>query len=170
MSVVSTLPGNIERYYAARLIGMMANTRLVAALPATGWYPEVKVDNEYLPVEITRLNIVLRPSDPAGLPAGVELVPGEQVVTIAREVVDALFASEPTAAELKKLKAALVKNIEMWRTTPVGVETSTRYRFSYGKDMFSKNKETIEAITPADIKEMLKSFGEGCKAEYRVMQ
>lgn len=170
LELASTHTITPQRYYAAKVAARMLEARLDASLPDTGWWAEVAVSEDYFPVELSRITVTLRPCESEGLPMGVEPVDGAEVLSVVKGVLEDFFETDPTKKELKTLKSVLVKEGTFNKTNPSAIMDVVEDRHAFGKDMTSKYKESIESVTPVEVKEVISFFEGGSKAEYRILQ
>ena len=157
----SDLPITASRYYASAISVLQLNKALAAALSETGWWAEISSEAEFFPKERTEIYIRILPVMADGLPEGVEPADVSEVAGVARTAISEALSGTVKESDLKIYKAMLEKQHGFQIARPETLLAMLLSRYSYGKDLTSKYKETIAAISAASVKEVDQAFAEG---------
>lgn len=166
--LTSALPITASRFYATGIVELQVRKALSAALADLGWWAEIGVTMEYFPRELMVMMVRLKPSDVAGLPSGITPADARTVALVARDAIDETLRGSVSAAELGVCKNLVQGQVEGQISRPEIKLAMLMTRYSYAKDLTTRYKEMIAAITPAMVEEMGKAFADGGSVEYVV--
>lgn len=91
-----------------------------------------------------------------------------EAVAAWRAVLKDAGSMTPSASVLKTFKSALVAEIASELKDPEGIVEAVLIRYADGKDVVTRYKERIEAVTDARVKEILSAFSSAARVEYIV--
>ena len=122
----------------------------------------VSVNAEFLayPQERLRLLIQCRPTED-----GTDLTPA---LTAVRKALQEVAARPVNAKDLSAWKLSATNSLQARLAQPEGIVNTLLVRYAAGKDLTSRYKENINAVTADRVSDLLKSLAEGGRIEYMV--
>ena len=168
VALTSTLPVTAERYFTFRIAQLIIQKRLTAGLADCGYWTSMDAGVEFFPKERWTILLSCRPSSSDGLPSGVEPADPVSAAGIIRSTLENALKRKVTGPELKIYKDLLLKQASYETGRPDAIQEAIITRYSYGKDLTSKYKEMISAITAASVEAFLTDLATGGKVEYIV--
>ena len=168
VSLNSMLPVTAERYFTFRIAQLIIQKRLSAGLAECGYWTSMSSTMEIYPKERWTLLVSCRPAREDGLPAQVTPEEPTEAVKAVRASLEAALKQKVSAKELKIYQDLLLKQATYETGRPDAIQAAIRARYSYGKDLTSKYKTLIPALTAASVEAFLTDFAEGSKVEYIV--
>ena len=161
MSMSTLTPVTSEKYMAMRLAEMILHKRIALGLYGTGFSVDIDTGIELYPMERITLTMTCQ-ADP-----GVDKSPISALPAL-RAALSDVSANPVTDAELKTLKASLIKNIEYERTVGDELIKIAAYRYSEGKDFAADYKNRINSVSKEDVRALIAGWDDGAKVEYIV--
>lgn len=168
VALSAVIPITAERYFAFRIAQMVLDKQLSQSLVASGYWSEIVDDCEFFPKERMSLLLSCRPASEDGLPAGIVPAPASEVIDLVRKAVEAAASDKVSNADFKIYKALLLKQVAYEMEHPDAIMNAILTRYSFGKDLTSKYKETINALNVGTVEDVLAGLGNGAKVEYLV--
>lgn len=161
MSMSTLTPVTSAKYMAMRLAEMILYKRIALGLYGTGFSVDINTSIELFPMERITLTMACH-ADP-----GTEASPITALPALRSALAD-VSENPVTDAELKNLKAALIKNIDYERTVGDELMKIAAYRYSEGKDFATDYKNRINGVSKEDVREIISGWDSGAKVEYIV--
>ncbi|MCR5407838.1 MAG: insulinase family protein [Bacteroidales bacterium] len=153
-----------QSYYMGDIAAEALRSSLVRHLAPYGYYVDVQASLMVLPQERFRFYISCLPASPEGLPEGTVQDP-ERAITAVRAAVREVSSKAVSAADLKTWKASFMDNTRAFMASPEGAVNAMEARYAFGKDI-SKYQDSINSITPENIKSLLKALASGGRIEF----
>lgn len=166
MSMSAMVPVTAERFFAFKLAQVLLKERLAAGLKDAGLWAEISDGVELSPAERFSLTVTARPLGESSLPEGVSPASASEAMRVLRESLSASLSSPVSAEALKVAKSLLAKQLEYDMAQPENVIDAAAVRYSDGKDLYSKYKEIVNALSAAAVQDIMASLDAGCKVEY----
>lgn len=168
VALSATIPLTAERYYAFRIAQMVLDKQLSKTLVESGYWSKIVDDCEFFPKERMSLLVSCRPASESGLPAGVSPKTVSEVLELVRKAVESAVSDKVPASDFKIYKSLLLRQIDYEIGHPDAILDAILTRYTFGKDMASKYKETINALSADMVEDVLAGLGNGVKVEYVV--
>lgn len=170
ISLSNMAPVSADRYMSFLIAQMALQKGLSRALGSTGLYAEVSGGFEIFPMERLSVDIVCRPADIDGLPAGVDPQERWSVLKEARKAVVDVCATPVSAADLAIYKKLLSAQMAGRVASPEGLMDLAILRYSFNRDFLTNYAAKINAVTAQSVQEVLKTLSEGAKVEYTISE
>lgn len=164
MSVM--VPVTAERFFAFKLAQILVQERLAEGLKDGGLWAQMNEGVELSPAERFSLTVTARPLPESGLPEGILPCDASGSLTLLREALSKSLSAPVTAPALNVAKSVLAKQLDFDMSLPVNVIDAAAVRYSDGKDLYSKYKEIVGALSPEAVQDVMASLDSGCKVEY----
>lgn len=168
VAMTALRPFDMKTYAAFRIARVALERQVVGSLADDGLYVDISSRIDIFPVEKMSVFINCRPCSPDGIPEGI--MPSDPLSSLGavRSAINRVSSSDITPLELKGYKEALLNEMssEMGRTD--FLIDAVMMRNSEGKDIVTKYKDYIAAVTASDVKEILRALDFGSKVEYIV--
>lgn len=168
VALSAAVPVTAERTMAFLVASMRLRKALSAALADLGYSPEISMDEEVFPMERYSLLISCRPAPSSGLPAGVTAASPSDVISAVREVICKLSSESVSTADLKIFKSTLLKDLNHNLSSVSAKVNAVMTRYSEGKEMTSRYKDAMNALTASQVQEILQALSSGSRVEYLV--
>jgi hypothetical protein len=153
-----------QSYYMGDIAAEALRTSLVKHLAPYGYYVEVEPSVMVLPQERFRFFISCNPASADGLP---ENTPQdlERALSAVRAAIREVSGKPVSARDLNSWKATWMDYTKALMSSPAGAVTAMEARYAFGKDI-SKYQESINSITPENLRSLLKAIAAGGRIEY----
>jgi len=151
-------PFTAMNYLSTYIVREAVRQKLSAHLNGGTVTVNTKVRFFAYPQERIRLTVECRPVTP-----GVQLM---SVMTQVRAALQVLPAQPVSSKDLTAWKQLLYADMQAAMASPDDMLTLLLVRYSAGKDLVSRYKENINAITAAQVGDMLKALTQGGRIEY----
>ena len=157
-------PVTAQSYYTGDIAAEALRTSLVRHLAPYGYYVDVQASLMVLPQERFRFFISCQPANIDGLPENTtqDL---ERAITAVRAAIREVSQAPVAASDLKAWKATHMERTKALMSSPAGAATAMEARYAFGKDI-SKYQDSINSITPENLKGLLKALATGGRIEY----
>lgn len=157
-------PVTAQSYYMGDIAAEALRTSLVRHLAPYGYYVDVQASLMVLPQERFRFYISCQPASIDGLPENTtqDL---ERAITAVRAAIREVSAAPVAANDLKAWKATHMERTKALMSSPSGAVTAMEARYAFGKDV-SKYQDSINSITPENLKGLLKALATGGRIEF----
>ena len=169
-ALTSMLPVTAERYFAFQIAQLILEKRVKAGLAECGYWSSLSGGLEFYPKERWSLLLSCRPAATDGLPSGVEPADPAAAAGIVRETLEAALKQKVSSGDLKIYKDLLLKQATWENSRPDAIQAAIIARYSYGKDLTSKYKTIIPALTAASVEAILTDLSESGKVQYTVQK
>ena len=169
-ALTSMLPVTAERYFAFQIAQLILEKRVKAGLAECGYWSSLSGGLEFYPKERWSLLLSCRPAATDGLPSGVEPADPAAAAGIVRETLEAALKQKVSSGDLKIYKDLLLKQATWENSRPDAIQAAIIARYSYGKDLTSKYKTIIPALTAAAVEAILADLSESGKVQYTVQK
>ena len=153
-----------QSYYMGDIAAEALRTSLVKHLAPYGYYVDVQASLMVLPQERFRFYITCLPASKDGLPENT-VQDLERAITSVRAAIREVSAKHVSAGDLKAWKAAYMDRTKDFMSAPEGAVTALEARYAFGKDI-SKYQESINSITPENLRSLLKALSSGGRIEF----
>jgi len=166
LALSAQIPYSMGRYMAFEIAKEVLRKKIVRELQPMGMYASVSEKVEFYPMEKMTLHVICRPCREDGLPSGVS--PQDPLTTLGalRSALNSLSGAKLSAAELKGYKAALTNTMTSRVADTDFLVGAALARYSDGRDLVSDYKGRINAVTEADVSEILNGLLGGTRVEY----
>lgn len=153
-----------QSYYMGDIAAEALRTSLVKHLAPYGYCVDVQAALMVLPQERFRFFISCNPASADGLP---ENTPQdlERALSAVRAAIREVSGKPVSAVDLNAWKATSMDYIKALMSSPAGAVTAMEARYAFGKDI-SKYQESINSITPDNLRNLLKALAAGGRIEY----
>lgn len=151
---------------AFKIALLALETEIDKALSSAGMYATVTGTAEMFPLERMTVYINTRPSNPAGLPEGVEVADPLEILALIRKAVTGAALKPVSSKELAAYKAALTAREESRNATREALVEAVQIRYSAGRDIVTGYKDAVKSVTQKDVQEILGELDNYCKVEY----
>ena len=153
-----------QSYYMGDIAAEALRTSLVRHLAPYGYYVDVEASLMVLPQERFRFYITCRPASPDGLPQNTaqDL---ERAITAVRAAIREVCEAPVPARDLSAWKTTHLERTKALMSSPKGAMTAMEARYAFGKDV-SKYQDSINSITPENLRSLLKALASGGRIEY----
>ena len=157
-------PVTAQSYYMGDIAAEALRTSLVRHLAPYGYYVDVQASLMVLPQERFRFFISCQPASIDGLPENTtqDL---ERAITAVRAAIREVSQAPVAANDLKAWKATHMERTKALMSSPSGAVTAMEARYAFGKDV-SKYQDSINSITPENLKGLLKALAAGGRIEF----
>lgn len=166
VAMSAMVPVTSERFFAFKLAQILVKERLAEGLKDYGLWADILGDVELSPAERFCLTVTVRPLPESGLPEGVAPAGASAGLDALRAALGKALSAPVSAQALKLAKSVLAKQMEFDMALPENVIEAAAVRYSDGKDLYSKYKETVNALSAAAVQDIMASLADGCKVEY----
>ena len=164
----AAIPFSTDKYMAFKMACIALRKSIVRELADTGYYVELQDDVSLYPQERMEMLIRCKAADPRGLPEGMVSAEPLTVLEQVRHALVTVTKKTLSKQDLAMYKAMLNNFYLSYIPRPDFVEQTLLLRYSEGKDMVSRYRDRINAITAADVQAILNALREGCNIEYVV--
>jgi len=166
LSMSAMVPVTAERFFAFKLAQVLLKERLAEGLKEDGLWAEITDCVELSPAERFCLTVTARPLSESNLPAAVLPADAQKAMSVLRTALSSSLSAPVSASALKVAKAVLAKQLEYDMALPQNVIEAASVRYSDGKDLYSKYKEIVNALSAAAVQDVMASLDSGSKVEY----
>ena len=167
-ALTSTLPVTAERYFVFRIAQLILQKRMTPALSECGYWADLTSSLEFYPKERWNLLLSCRPAATDGLPSDVEPADPAAAGALLHDALETALREKVSPGELKIYKDLLLKQATWENGQPAAIQAAIIARYSYGKSLTSKYKETISGLTAASVETFLEDLAACGKVEYTV--
>ncbi len=158
-----------ENLLASSIAAFELQKTVAAAAALDGWYVESEQDFEMFPEERFHVNMYLRPSDSRGLPGSMVVNDSvDKVLSNINAAVDNLADKGISGSTLSGMKKMLSNSVSSWNSDPVMIINMLVLRYSYGKDLMTRQTEKVNGVTETRVNALLRGLCGGSVAEYAV--
>ncbi len=158
-----------ENYMTIKVAAMAMRDAISKEAATMGWSVSVVGNFIMFPEEKFRFSVQMKPSDSAGLPAS--MVQEENVEKVLVRINGAIdeIAQKGMDLNLFPMYQILLGNMLDEDMTETGhIQDFLIMRYSYGKDLMTKYKEKIKAVSVDKVNSFLSDMAAGAVAEYGV--
>ena len=155
-----------QSYYMGDIAAEALRTALVKHLAPYGYYVDVQASLMVQPQERFGMFISCFPASAEGLPEGT-VQDKERALTAVRAAIREVSRRTVSAVELSAWKATCLEMTKSYMNSPEGALNALEARYAFGKDI-SKYQESINSITPENLRNFLRALGDGGRIEYIV--
>lgn len=166
VAMSAMVPVTAERFFAFKLVQILIQERLAEGLKDSGLWAQVSDSVELSPAERFCLTVTVRPLPESGLPEGVSPVDAAQGLSVLNAALSPALSAPVSAHALKVAKSVLGKQLDYDMSMPENIIEAAAVRYSDGKDLYSKYKEIVNALSEAAVQDIMASLDGGCKVEY----
>ena len=164
----AAIPFSTDKYMAFKMAGFLLRKSIVRELADTGFYVEMQDDVSLYPQERMEILIRCKAADPRGLPDGMVADTPLTVLDQVRKALGEATGKTLSKQELSTYKDLLNNYFLSLIPRPDFVEQSLLLRYSEGKDMVTRYRERINAISAEEVQAILQALRKGCNIEYVV--
>ena len=164
----AAIPFSTDKYMAFKMAGYVLRKSIVRNLADAGYYVEMQDDVSLYPQERMEILIRCKAADPRGLPADMVSATPLTVLDLVRRALGEATGKSLSKQELTSYKDLLNNYFLSNSNRPDFVEQSLLLRYSEGKDMVTRYRERINAITAENVQAILQALRKGCNIEYVV--
>lgn len=168
VGISSPLMYTATNFMASQIAAMKLSDDFSDALAECGWYGESSWDFAMFPEERFNYTISCSMSDRVGVPAS--LAQSDSVEFVISQMRRAILksASGITTKDFAAYRSMLLKSMEARMSDPETIMSMLVLRYSYGKDIVTKYKDKINAVTIDDVNNILKTMAGSRIAEYAI--
>jgi len=160
---------SVENIFASKVVAARLEKAVRGAAAMCGWSTSGFDRFDMFPQERLYVGFNLTPADIEGMPASMIAKDSvETVLEAVRKAVQDVSRSAFSDADASRAQKFLSDQSSSWKSDPSYMVRMLTLRYSYGKDMLTRQDEKIKAVTKDRLSTMLRSLCEGGVAEYAV--
>lgn len=166
VAMSALMPFSMDSCMSFKIAKVALERAITNALASVGMFAEVTDRTEIFPVEKITIFVNCRPCRPDGLPEGI--VPADPLTALGvlRSAISKVCYSPVSEKDLKGYKEALTNQMTSEVAMPRYLVDYALMRNSEGKDLVSKYKDHIKAVSAKSVQDILKKLDWGSKVEY----
>lgn len=161
-------PVTVSHFYTSCVGQDLLQKRLTEHLAKYGFSSQVEVMPVVHPRERFQVRISCRPLPLASVPADVDDISTQRALSAVRAAIKEASSEQADAADIALWKAKLDQTVERVMASSSGFVTTLHARYAWNKDITSRFKESIAAVTPEDVRDFLRAMAAGGRVEYLV--
>lgn len=155
-----------SNYMVSYIAAMALQDKLSSTLARFGWSGRADWDFKMLPEERFNFRMYGTITERTGVPASLVQVDSvEQVLSAMR---NAVASARVSAKEVTDYKNILLKSVEARSSDPEMIMSMLALRYSYGKDLVTRYKDNISAVTEGSVNGLLEKMAQERTAGYAV--
>lgn len=155
-----------QSFYTADIAAEALRYALLVHLAPYGYTVDVSPTLIVHPQERFRMFITCRPANKSGLPED-SIRDMDRAVTAVRAAIKNISGKPVQQAYLKAWKATVLQQVKDDMHSPEGAVTALKNRYAFGKDV-SRYEESINSVTPEELRNFLHALASGGRIEYIV--
>lgn len=156
---------NMTNYMAMRISLLALRDELAKSLCNQGAAASISGEFELFPEERVSMHINCTACPESGLPEGIENKGTLHILHSVRAGIDKLATSGVSEAELNHYKNSVISSYGAKMNTDSGIVEAILVRYSEGRDIRSNYKESINALKPENIAQVMKTLKSGGQIE-----
>lgn len=168
VGISSPLMFTSANFMASQIAAMVMTDKLSATLSKCGWYGSPSWEFAMFPEERFNFRMNCAMSDRTGIPASLAQTDSVEFVMSALRRTVSQVSDGISADEMSVYRSMLLKSMEARMSDPETIMSMLVLRYSYGKDMVTKYKDKVNAVTLDNVNEVLAAMAKGRLAEYAV--
>ena len=161
-------PVTAKNFFTSYIAEEVLRQKLASSLALYGFTVETISGLEVKPQERFRLNVTCLPANPDGLPRDIRDRDMDRALSAVRMAIKDAASQPVSAQDLKFISGKVLADTQKALSSPSGLVTTLMARYSAGKDITSRYKESIGSITAADVQAFLQALSSGGRVEYIV--
>ncbi len=155
-----------SNYMVSYIVAMALQDKLSKTLAKFGWTGRADWDFKMLPEERFNFRMYGAITDRIGVPAS--LVQVDSVEQVLSGMRNAIASARVSANEVSVYKNILLKSVEARSSDPEMIMSMLALRYSYGKDLVTRYKDNISAVTVDAVNSLLERMSQERTAGYAV--
>ena len=161
-------PLTSDHFYTGRVAAEALREILVRHLAGYGFTCDVEVSQKAHPQERFQLLVSCRPVPLESLPADVDEVSAQRALTAVRAAIREAGRYQPEEVDLNLWKSKLEGEVQAVMASSSGFSATLLARYALNKDMTSRYRESIAAVSADSVMEFLATLSSGGRVEYLV--
>ena len=159
MTLAAPLNFTTENYVAAVIAAQWLGNQISRSIAQQGWKAEASWDVAMFPAESIRMDVVLSPVSPSGMPASMDTETSpRKIVDLVRKGLSDASSKGISALDLAVARGAAVSYFDTWQNDPETICEMLLLRYSYGKDIVTDFKERTASVDSRRVNEIIRKL------------